>query len=252
LLQSDGPLGRGARRVVLKPGGLTHGGLDANGRPTVVPLQTGANLPITEMMMEQKREAISAAFLNSLFLALVDNREMTATEVLERAKEKGQLVTPTTGRQESEALGPQITREIHIMQRQGLLPPLPPELEEAGGDFEIVYDNEAARLQRADEALAIERTSVWVLGAVAQGADPTMVEVIDWHQATRELGEINGMPSKLLKDKYAVDQAVAAQAKAAEQERALQMAAQAASVAKDANDAGIDLSKVEAQAPEGV
>ncbi len=241
LVQSDGPLGRGARRVVLKPGGLTYGGLDANGRPTVVPLITGANLPLTESMMLQKREQISAGFLNSLFLMLVENREMTATEIMERAKEKGQLLTPTTGRQESEALGPQIIREVHIAQRQGLLPPLPPELEEAGGEFEIVYENEAARLQRADEALAIEKTTQWAVGVAAAGGDPTVVEVIDWHESLRVLGEINGMPAKLMKDKETVKKALAAQAEAAEQQRALEMGTQVAAMAKDAKAAGIDL-----------
>lgn len=251
LLQSDGPLGRGSKRVKLIPGGLTYGGVDANGRATIIPLQTGANLPLTETMMEQKREMVSVAFLNSLFLSLVDDRERTATEILERAKEKGQLLTPTTGRQESEMLGPQITREVKILQRQGLLPPLPPELEEAEGEFDIVYDNEASRLQRSEEALAIEKTLGWTLAAVQQGADPTLLEVPDWHLALRELGKINGAPPLLLKTKDKVARAVAAQAKAAAAQQGLEVAAQSAGIAKDMAAAGVDVDEAMAAVAPG-
>ena len=238
LLQSDGPLGRGQKRVSLKPGGLTYGGLDMNGRPAVVPLQTGANLPITLEMMEQKREAVSASFLNSLFLQMSNNREMTATEVMERAKEKGQLLAPTTGRQEAEMLGPQIDRERGILQRNGLLPPLPQELLEAP-DFEIIYDNEAARLQRSEDALAIERTAGWALQATAAGADPSLLEVPDWHAMFREIAEINGVSARLLKDKSEVSAAIAAQAQRSEQQESLAMASQGASAMKDLKAAGV-------------
>ncbi len=238
LLQSDGPLGRGQKRVSLKPGGLTYGGLDMNGRPAVVPLQTGANLPITIEMMEQKREAVSASFLNSLFLQLTQDRQMTATEVLERAKEKGQLLAPTTGRQEAEMLGPQIDRERGIGQRQGWLPPMPQELIEAP-DFEIIYDNEAARLQRSEDALAIERTAGWAIQAAANGADPTILEVPDWHAMFRKMAEINGVPADLLKDDAEVQAAIAAQAQQSQQQESLAMAQQGASAMKDLKAAGV-------------
>jgi len=238
LLQSDGPLGRGQKRVSLKPGGLTYGGLDMNGRPAVVPLQSGANLPITIEMMEQKREAVSASFLNSLFLQMTENRQMTATEVMERAKEKGQLLAPTTGRQEAEMLGPQIAREQGIGQRQGWIPPLPQELLEAP-DFEIIYDNEAARLQRSEDALAIERTAGWALQAAQAGADPTLLEVPNWHEMLREIAEINGVSARLLKDQSEVSAAIAAQAERSQQQEALAMASQGASAMKDLKAAGV-------------
>ena len=188
--------------------------------------------------MEQKREAVSASFLNSLFLQMSNNREMTATEVMERAKEKGQLLAPTTGRQEAEMLGPQIDRERGILQRNGLLPPLPQELLEAP-DFEIIYDNEAARLQRSEDALAIERTAGWALQAAAAGADPSLLEVPDWHAMFREIAEINGVSARLLKDESEVSAAIAAQAQRSEQQESLAMASQSASAMKDLKAAGV-------------
>ena len=238
LLQSDGPLGRGQKRVSLKPGGLTYGGLDMNGRPAVVPLQTGANLPLTLEMMEQKRAAINGSFFVDLFLSLVENREMTATEVMERAKEKGQMLTPTTGRQESEMLGPEVNRVVNHQMRVGALEPLPPELAE-NPDFEVIYDNEAARLQRSEDAIAIERTANWAIGSVANGAAPTLLEIPDWHAMMREMAEINGVKARLLKTEDEVSKAIAAQAERSSQMEAMQMAQQGASAMKDLNAAGV-------------
>lgn len=246
LLQSDGPLGKGQRRVKLRPGGLTYGGVDVNGRPTILPLQTGANLPLTETMMDQKREAISAAFLNDLFLMLTRDKEMTATEVLEIAKEKGQLLTPTTGRQESEMLGPQIEREIGEMIRQGVVPEMPPELQEAQGEYDIVYDNEASRLQRSEEGLAITRT-LDAIGHYSQ-FDPTLTELPDWHLAMRELRQVTGAPAKLFKDERAVEQAIAAQAERSSQMEAVDQAQQGAAALKDMSAAGVPVADMAQQA----
>ena len=56
---------------------------------------------------------------------LQDNPRMTATEVIERTREKGILLAPTVGRQQSEYLGPLVDREIDVLVEQGLLPPMP-------------------------------------------------------------------------------------------------------------------------------
>ena len=124
LLHDDGVLGlsRGGRPN-LDPGALNVGGIDDQGRPKVLPLQTGARPDLGLELMEQRRKVINDAFLVTLFQILVEGPAMTATEVLERAKEKGALLAPTMGRQQSEALGPMIERELDILARvPGALP----------------------------------------------------------------------------------------------------------------------------------
>ena len=79
---------------------------------------------INEQKMEQRRVAIDDAFLVTLFQILVDTPRMTATEALIRAQEKGMLLTPTMGRQQSEALGPQIERELDLLMFHRILPPI--------------------------------------------------------------------------------------------------------------------------------
>lgn len=238
LLPDDGPLGRGQRKVNLKPNALVYGGLE-NGKPTVQPLQSGAQLPITIEMEQQKREAIGVALFNDLFVSLLEDRQRTATEIMRRAKEQAQLLTPTVGRQESEQLGPQITREIRILQRQGLLPPLPPALAEAGGDFEIVYENEASRMQAAEKALAIHQASEWFM-AIGQGADPSVLEVPNWHEMGRELADYYGLSPKLINSREAVQKALLAQAQEKQAAQELALVQQGAEAAKAVNEAGLN------------
>ena len=112
----DGRMGRGSRKIRLTPGGLNYGAVDDAGRPKIIPLQTGARLDINDSMMDRKRDTIHDVFLVKLFDILVRDRvEMTATETLERALEKGQLITRVLGRPQSEILGPVIHRERGLM-----------------------------------------------------------------------------------------------------------------------------------------
>ncbi|STU67291.1 Bacteriophage head to tail connecting protein [Klebsiella pneumoniae subsp. ozaenae] len=56
-------------------------------------------------LAEQKRQTINDGFFITLFQILVDNPQMTATEAMLRAQEKGQLLAPTAGRIQAEFLG---------------------------------------------------------------------------------------------------------------------------------------------------
>ena len=150
---------------------------------------------------------------------------MTATEVLERAKEKGQLLTPIIGRQQAELLGPLVVREMGIAMRQGLLAPLPQEMIEARGEYEIEYESVATRMQRSDEIAAFLRLQE-VMGVFIQ-ADPSLLQKIDAEQAMEHYGHDLGVPSKLFRSEQDMQQMAQAQAQAAQQAQVAQAAPQA-------------------------
>ncbi|GAJ09272.1 unnamed protein product, partial [marine sediment metagenome] len=152
LAHDDGAVGA----FSLRPGSLNPGSMSKDGKRLVDVLPTG-NLSVGFEMMNQERQVINEAFLITLFQILTENPQMTATEALERAKEKGMLVSPTMGRQQSEYLGPMIDREIDSLSFQGLLPEMPQVLLEAAGDFDIQYDSPLSRSQRAEEAAGFFR-----------------------------------------------------------------------------------------------
>ena len=196
LIHDESKFGSGTMEVRLFPGGINYGGLDSKGNPMIVPLQTGARLDLTEGMMEKERIAIHSAFLVDLFQILQENPEMTATEVLERAQEKGQFLAPTVGRQQSEMLGPQIEREVNILVRTGQVPPLPGLLLEAAGEYEIEYESDATRFQRSTELAATDRT---VLRAIQLGEfNPLALELLNAEEIVRLSARVEGAPSEIL------------------------------------------------------
>lgn len=233
LLFEDGALqGFNAR-----PDALNFGGLDDQGRPLVRPLETGGNLPWAKEATEQKRRVINDAFLVTLFQILVEAPQMTATEALLRAQEKGQLLGPTVGRQNTEFLSPVLSRELDIMAAHGWLTPMPEELMEAGGVVEVDYTSPLSRLMRADDGVAILRT-LEQIAPMAQ-VDPTVMDAFDPDIVTRELAEINGVPSKVLRSPEQL-------AQLREQKRAQQEAANMLAAAPVAADAANSLANAAA------
>lgn len=143
----------------------------------------------------QRRMAVNRGFLVTLFQILVETPEMTATEALLRAQEKGALLAPTMGRQQSEFLGPCIAREIDILTASGVieryLGPVPEAMRATGG-VSVDYISPLARLQRSEEGVGIMRT-LEAATSVAQ-YDPSILKSINGTRTLRMLGEINGAP----------------------------------------------------------
>ena len=179
------------------PGAATFARMDGRNQPPIQPLQTGARVDIGFEMMEQRRKVINDAFLVTLFQILVETPSMTATEVLQRAQEKGALLAPTIGRQQTEMLGPLIEREFDILDSQGLIPPLPPALIEAGGEYEIEYVSPLSRAMKAEEGVGILRTLEMVQPIAA--VDPGVMDNFNTDEITRILADTNGAPQRILR-----------------------------------------------------
>lgn len=172
----------------LRPGAINAGGVTAEGRPLVHALPTG-NLSLAKELMMDERATINDFFLVTLFQILVETPSMTATEVIERAREKGALLSPTMGRQQSESLGPMIEREIDLLMEQRVLEPMPPLLAEAGGYFEIEYDSPLSRLSKAESVAGLFRVVDYLREFVAVTGDPTPLDWINWDTAMPDVME---------------------------------------------------------------
>lgn len=182
----------------LQPRAIIRGGLDQDGRATVQPLEVGANFQITLEMMQEEREVINDAFLVTLFRVLLERpTQITATEAMLLAQEKGLLLAPTGGRLQSEILEPIIEAEIDILAQMGEFADLPDELFEEGA-LKIEHTSPMARAMKAEEGIGIMRTleSLGPLGEM----DPGAMNLIRGRGAKigRRLGEINGMPMDLM------------------------------------------------------
>jgi Bacteriophage head to tail connecting protein len=223
----------------LRPGASNPGTLGPNGEELVKPFNSGARIDIGLEMMQAKQQTINEAFFITLFQILVDNPTMTATEVLERAQEKGMLLGPLAGRQQSEFLGPMVERELELLYRAGRLPEPPPELMEAGGEYKIEYESPLARAQRAEEGVAIVRT-LETLVPLAE-LRPEVLDNFDLDETVRALGEINGMAASLMRDPDDVDEM-------REERQQAQQLQQAAELAPGLAKGVKDLTQAEAEA----
>lgn len=224
LLQDDGALAA----FDLRAGALNYGTLNMQGTELVKPLMTGARVDIGLDLMQDERKAINDHFLVSLFQILVEAPQMTATEAMLRAQEKGALLAPTMGRQQSEALGPTIERELDICARRGMLPDMPDELIETGGEVDIIYDSPLSQAQKAGDGVGILTTFTQIAPFV--DSRPDILDKIDFDVCLDVLADVNGMPTKCLTD----EDKLAAIRKARDQKAQMGDVLTAAPIAADA------------------
>ncbi|HVP57324.1 MAG TPA: portal protein [bacterium] len=217
--------------ISLKPGAVNRGGMSAEGRALVGTVPVG-NVQVGKELMDDERDAINDAFLVSLFQILTETPEMTATEVIERTREKGILLAPTVGRQENEKLGPQIEREIEVLSRQGLLPPPPGgvNIKAMGGlEYEIQYDSPLSRAMRAEEVAGVMRSIESTLTIVNATQDPEPLDNFNFDVIVPEVSQIQGVPLRWMNGPDIIAQKRQARAQqAARQQQAAEAPGQAA------------------------
>lgn len=182
----------------LKPGSINTGAMTGDGKRLVDVLPVG-NIAVGDKMMQMERDEIASAFMTDLFAIFMERPQMTATEIVELAREKGILFSPIMGRQEGEFLSVMIERELDLAGQQLLLPPMPPELIEAKGEYKIVFDNPLSRAQKSEQAAGLMRTVDWAANMAAQSQDPAPLDHFNWDVIIPELSHINGVPAKWMK-----------------------------------------------------
>ena len=234
LAYDDGNLGS----FSMKAGALNPGGVSAEGRALIQALPTG-NLAIGEKLMEMERNVINDAFLITLFQILVDTPQMTATEVLERAREKGMLVAPTAGRLQAEFLGPLIERELDLLARQGLLPEMPPILQDSeAAQYKIEYDSPMSRMQRAEKASGFMRALDVASNYAKNTMDPAPLDFFNFDTAMPDILDIHGAPTAWTRSMEDVQAIRDSRAKQQEQQQMIEAAPAAAGLAKAAGSVG--------------
>lgn len=190
-------------------------------------------------LQDQRRQAINRSFLVTLFQILVETPEMTATEAMLRAQEKGALLAPTMGRQQSEFLGTIITRELDIMAQSGViddaLGPMPEELDAAGGVLDIEYDSPLTRAQRSEEGVGVLRT-LETVGTIAQ-FDESVLGEINYKRSLKVVADANGAPLAMFNTPEEREAIEAAKQQAQDMQLALQAAPVIADTAKTAAQA---------------
>ena len=217
------------------PGSINY--YRSGSRDRIEPLLIGANNQLGITMENQRRDSISKTFhVDQLLIAT--NRNMTATEVMQRNEEKMRILGPVLGRLQSELLQPLITRVFNVMLRRKLFSPAPQMLQQQ--EIQIEYVSPMALAQKGQELQSIMK-ALEIFGSISQ-----IVPVQDWLDESglvKHVSSTLGLPAKLIKSDAEVsqmrEQKAAEAQQQAEQQQLLQeteMARNAAPLAKVISD----------------
>jgi len=242
-----------ASRFSMRPGAYNAGGVSKEGRALVHALPVG-NLAVGRDMMEDERNDIKDVFLVTLFQILVESPNMTATEVMQRVKEKGILLAPSFGRQEAEYLGPMIEREFDVLLNQRLLPEPPRIMQEAQGEYSIEYDSPFSRAQKSEEAEGLMRVYEWAINIATNTGNQNVLDHFAEDVIVPDIAHIQGLPERWLKGQEEIAAIRQDRADAAKAEQAARLAPGAAAmvkagaVAKEKAPEEVELAVAQAQA----
>lgn len=166
------------------------------------------NIRLNELMMdiEKVELRIAAVAKADLFYDLpaeMRPKDMTATEYMERKRERLQQIAPVVSIYEPRVLDKIIERSYAMFDRAGLLPPPPPALAEAGR-VNVDYQSTVAKALRQ---AGVESTRALMLDVAqmaqvqfASGMKPTVLYKVDMAQAIDEIAEGLGAPARIIRD----------------------------------------------------
>ncbi|MDR1009324.1 MAG: head-tail connector protein [Rickettsiales bacterium] len=170
--------------ITLEPGTIIAKAVGSSG---LVPLRTGADFDISQLVIGELRASIGRALLADR-LASAATLRMTATEVIERADEMSRILGATYGRLQSELLTPVILRAISILKRRGEIS----DIMVNGREVDLKYRSPLASHQAARDA---RNVLTWVDAVAKLGGEA--LEAIDRRAVAGFLARAFGVPEKL-------------------------------------------------------
>lgn len=183
----------------LNPAAINYGMLDARGELKVKPIITAQNPSLVQEVLNASRDQIKEGLYTNLWQVLLRNPQMTATEALIRANEKGELLGPI-GSKLQDGISRCTDAELTILEGKGAWRPgalLEPPASVAGRDVRPVYNSPLDRLRRSGELLGIQRT-IEMIRPIAE-IDESVLDTIDTEAIVELAQEINGAPRKMLR-----------------------------------------------------
>lgn len=197
-------------------------------RDKIEPLNIGQNTSVTLNAENQRRDAIAKVFHVDQLL-VTENRNMTATEVLQRNEEKMRILGPVLGRLQSELLEPMILRVFNIMLRNKMFTEAPQVL--ANQEIKIEFVSPMALAQKSQELQSLMR-GLELFAQIGQVAP--VQDYIDENGLVKEIIKILGLPAKMIKSDSQVAQLREERQMQQQQQMQMAQAMQESEVARNA------------------
>jgi len=213
--------------IRMSPGSINY--YRSGSRDRIETLNIGANNPLGLNMEDQRRQAISQIFHVDQLL-ITENRNMTATEVVQRNQEKMRILGPVLGRLQSELLQPMIIRIFNIMLRNNLFPEAPEIL--LNQEVDVEYVSPMALAQKGEELNSIVK-GLELFGNISQLA-PATLDYIDPPGLIKNLIKILGLPATMIRSDAEVQQIAEEKAEAQQQQAQMQQEMAQSEMARNA------------------
>ena len=176
----------------------------------------------------------------------LDKGRMTAQEVMARNQEKLQQLGPVVERLQYEFLNRILERVYNILDRSGVFPDIPEELQDiVGEEFRIEYISPLAQAQKMSGLTSIEQ-GIGFIGQAAQ-FDQTVLDKVNLTEAVANYLAQVGVPAAMIRSDEEVQEiqkqrqeAQAAAEAQAQQQAAIAQAPDLAAAAKNATEAAND------------
>ena len=218
-------------RASVLPGDITYMNSAERGGKFEPAYQIDPNISALLEMIREHQFRIKRSYFEDLFLMLadLDRKNITATEVIERKEEKLLALGPVLEQLNQDLLDPLIDIAFLIMERQGLIPEAPEELQ--GVDLKVEYISIMHQAQKAAGLAGIERFTDYV-SRVAE-VKPEVLDKFDADQAIDEIAEILGVPPGIVVPDDEAGELRETRALLAKQKEAQEQLAATASASKD-------------------
>ena len=167
-----------------------------------------------------------------LMIAEIDKSGVTATEIQARQQEKMMAMGPVLERLNDEMLDPIVRRTYSILERAGMIPTPPPELQ--GQPIVIEYISIMAQAMKLQGVVGVERLVGFIGGISAQR--PDALDKLNTDEVIDAYADMVGVPPNLVNDSETVGKIRDARQKQeaqAQQMAQLQQSAQTAKVMAD-------------------
>jgi hypothetical protein len=185
-------------RPNLNPDAQNPGLLDSQGNLMIKPIITALSPEKGATAIEAERATLRETLYINLWQILIKNPDMTATEAMIRADEKGELIGPV-GAKIQRGLARVFERETGILGRKGAFRgefKPPPRI--AQGSFGLRFTSPLDRLRRAKEVVGAERVMQSVLAA--SQLDPRVVARFDADKFVKLVQDVTEAPADILRD----------------------------------------------------
>ncbi len=187
---------KGMERIV--PRGYNY---YTNPKELITAIDLGQNYQITKDQEAEIREQIRNTFRTKMYLLMeeLEGGPYTATEIRERQGEKATVQGPMIGRLNSECLIPLVKRTYKISERNGLIPPPPPDLEQ-GGRVHIEFQGPLAlQAKKYHQTQGIDTGMLFIDGM--REMFPESLDNVNGDELMRIGLDSKSMPQKIIREK---------------------------------------------------